>query len=85
MEFRCRIAPGNSLVAPDSRVVYSLLKGPLEMREGLGAASEPHLLTKIVPALSTYATLSAWDTDFQCHPIANGEAAHLGANGDYYP
>jgi hypothetical protein len=76
---------GNSLVAPDSWVVYPLLKGPLEMGEGLGAAPEPHLLTEVVPALPTYATLSAWDTDFQCHSITNGEAVHLGANGDHYP
>lgn len=75
----------NLLVAPDSRVVYPLLEGPLEMRKRLRAAPEPHLLAKVVPAFPAYATLPARDSDFQCYAVTNSESAHLRANGDHYP
>ncbi len=70
-----------SLVAPDSRVVYPLLKCALKVRDGFGATSKPHLLAEVVAAFPADTTLTARDPDFQSNSVADVETGHLGANG----
>lgn len=74
----------NLLMTPHSRVIYPLLKRPLEMWETLRAAPESHLLAEVIPPLPTDATLPTRHTDLEGHTVTNGEAAHLWADGDYH-
>lgn len=68
-------------MAPCCRVVYFLLKSPLEVRDTLGAASKSHLLAEVVPSFTTDAALPAWNPDFESDPIADGETSDFGPDG----
>lgn len=69
-------------MTPDCRVVDTLLEGALKVRDRFGAASESHLLAKVVSSFSADTTLAAGDTDLQSNTVANVEARNLGADGD---
>lgn len=73
----------NILVTPHCRVINSFLQGTREGRAVLGvlgAASESHLFTKIIPSLSTNATRTARDAHFKSYTIANLKAVDLAAD-----
>jgi hypothetical protein len=53
------------------RVVHVLLKGSIEVREGLGAAGEPKTLAKVVPTLGAVATIVAHNTGLDGYSLAN--------------
>lgn len=52
------------LVAPDSRVVNTLLECALEVRDGFGTAPKSHFLAEIISALTADATLTAGNPNF---------------------
>lgn len=72
----------NILVAPDSRMIDPLLESSLVVGVALCAASESHLLAKIVSSLTADATLPAGNPDFEGYPVAYLKASDLGANGN---
>lgn len=71
-------------MTPDSRMIYPLLKGSLEMWYTFGTTPEPHLLAEVIPAFPTDGTLATRNPDLQGHPIADFEAIDLWANANNY-
>lgn len=71
----------NVLMAPDRRMIYPLLKSPLEVRNALGATPESHLLAQIIPPFPADATLTARDTNLEGDTVPNSEAANLRPDG----
>lgn len=72
------------LVAPDSWMVYPLLKCSLEVRHALRTTPESHFLAKVVAPFPANGTLATWNADFERNSIANSEAINLGANAYHY-
>lgn len=71
-------------MAPHCGVVYSLLQSSLKMRYTLRAASESHLLAKIITTFPADCTLSARDADLEGNSVTDGEARDLRSNSDNY-
>ena len=64
-------------MAPYCRVVDSLLKGALKVRNALGTTPKSHLFAEIVAPFPADGTLTAWNADFEGNPVTNGEASDL--------
>lgn len=75
----------NELMTPNSRVIYPLLEGALEVRDALGAAPEPHLPAEVVPAPPADGALAARDADLEGHAVAHRERpdGHLRADSHH--
>lgn len=52
------------------------------MWEALCTTPEAHLLAEIIPPLAANDTLPTWHANLEGHTIAEGKAAHLGADGN---
>lgn len=63
-------------------MINHALQGTLKRRVALGTTSEPHLLTEIVPTLSTDSTRAAWNANFKGYAIIDLKAFDLGADGN---
>jgi len=66
-------------MAPLSRMIDSLLKRPLEMRETLRRRSEAHASADIIATRGAAVAFVAGHADFEGHAVAGGEATHGGA------
>lgn len=70
-------------MAPLCRVVDSLLKSTLIMRETLRAAPKPKLLAKVVATFPANAASIARHTDLQGDSISKTKPGHVGAYADH--
>lgn len=70
-------------MTPLGRVVDSLLKRTLIMRETLRATSEPKLLAEVVAAFPANAAGIARHTDLEGNSIPNTKAGDVGTNTNY--
>ena len=71
-------------MAPNRRMINSLLQRSLEMRNTLCATSESHLLAKIVASFPANVALATGNPYFQGYSVADGKAIDLRANAHYY-
>ena len=71
-------------MAPNGRVIDSLLKGALVMRDGFGAAPEPQLRAKVVPSLPARSAHSTRHSNLEGNPVAKGKSCHLRPDGNYH-
>jgi hypothetical protein len=65
-------------------MVHTILKGPVEMREGASAAAEPHTLAKVISTLFAVIAVIAHDTSFNCDPLAWYKIFHAGTDSGHY-
>lgn len=71
------------LEAPFGGMVDAFLKRALEMRYALGRAAEPHLLAKVVAALTTYSAGTTGNANLKGYAVADAEFGGAGgADGD---
>lgn len=61
-------------------VVHILLEGPIEMGEGLRAASKPETLAEVVTTLGAKATVVAHDAGLDSYSLANHEVLNVRTN-----
>jgi hypothetical protein len=62
------------------RVVHILLEGPIEVGEGLRAASEPETLAEVVATLGAKATVVAHDAGLDSYSLADHEVLDVRTN-----
>jgi len=64
-------------------VVHILLKGSIEMGEGLRATGEPETLAEVVTTLGAKATIVAHDAGLNSYALANHEILNTRTNRGY--
>ena len=65
-------------------MINPLLQSSLKMWHALRTTPKPHLFAEVIPALSTYPTLPAGDSDLQCHSVTDLEAIDLLTDSNYH-
>ena len=71
-------------MAPNCRMVDSLLQSPLKVRYALRTTPESHLLAEIIPSFPADTTLATWYSYLERYSITNTEAIDFWSNGDYH-